>query len=127
MIYLDHLIVRVKDASRSVDFYTNIVGFSHEGKVVPFEIIRINETLTMDLLQETPKDPIHLAFSLDQDSFRNLHQRLSDRNIPFGSGVFERDGLVDTNFYGARGLAKAFYFYDPDGHNLEARLYEEKT
>ncbi|MGO2075330.1 MAG: VOC family protein [Pseudoalteromonas sp.] len=27
MIYLDHLIVRVNDVSRSVDFYTNIVGF----------------------------------------------------------------------------------------------------
>ncbi|WKE66977.1 VOC family protein [Gallaecimonas kandeliae] len=124
MTHLDHLILRVKDASKSVEFYTQVVGFSHEGVAAPFELIRVSEHLTLDLLEEAPKDLVHLAFSLDRDAFIRLHQRLLSGKIPFGSDVFDRNGLIGTNHYGARGLAQAFYFYDPDGHNLEARCYE---
>lgn len=124
MISLDHVIVRVRNASRSVKFYVDIVGLFHEERSPPFEIIRVSDMLTLDLLQESPKDPIHLAFSFDKDAFENLHHRLLSNNVPFGSGVFERNGLIDENSYGACGQARAFYFYDLDGHNLEARFYD---
>lgn len=124
MTNLDHVIIRVTNASISVKFYVDIVGFSHDGRTPPFDIIRVSDTLTLDLLLESPKDPIHLAFSFNKYTFDDLHHRLLSNNVPFGSGVFERNGLIDENSDGACGRAKAFYFYDPDGHNLEARLYD---
>jgi glyoxylase I family protein len=123
LITLDHTILRVRDLHKSVDFYTHVVGLSHAGSTGPFEIIRVGTSLTLDLMQEAPKDQVHLAFSLDPDSFEALRTRLVQRGIPFGGDVFTRDGRISENTFGARGIARAFYFYDPDQHNLEARLY----
>ncbi|MBI3432038.1 MAG: VOC family protein [Hydrogenophilales bacterium] len=127
MICLDHLILRVRSTPDAVEFYNQVLGFKHVGRAGPFEVVRVSPSLTIDLMQEEPKGPVHLAFSLDNASFYGLHSRLISRNIPFGGDVFVRDGLIAENPFGARGLAKAFYFYDPDGHNLEARLYVPET
>ncbi|HEX8979840.1 MAG TPA: VOC family protein [Parasulfuritortus sp.] len=123
MITLDHTILRVRNLRQSLGFYTSVVGLSHAGSAGPFEIVRVGPALTLDLMQETPKDPVHLAFSLDSDAFEAMRARLAERGIPFGGDVFTRDGRISENTFGARGIARAFYFYDPDRHNLEARLY----
>lgn len=123
MITLDHTILRVRNLRKSVDFYTDVVGLSHAGSAGPFEIVQVGPSLTLDLMQETPNDPVHLAFSLDPGSFEALRVRLVERGIPFGGDVFSRDGRISENTFGARGIARAFYFYDPDRHNLEVRLY----
>ncbi|MEF9482479.1 VOC family protein [Ralstonia sp. 1B3] len=34
MIVLDHTILRVRNAARAVDFYTQVLGFAHEGRWV---------------------------------------------------------------------------------------------
>lgn len=125
MINLDHIILRVRNIARSVDFYKNIVGLTHAGSANPFEVMRVNSSLNIDLLEDTPKESSHLAFALDKTGFNALHGRLVAANIPIGGGVFARDGRISENEFGAQGLAKAFYFYDPDQHNLEARLYEK--
>ena len=126
MISLDHTILRVKCTAKSVDFYRKILGFNHIGRAGPFEIIRVNPSLTIDLLQDEPKDPVHLAFSFDSVSFYELRARLVSQNIPLGGDVFVRDGRISENPFGALGVARAFYFYDPDKHNLEARLYVDE-
>lgn len=127
MISLDHTILRVKNTAKSIEFYNKILQFNHMGSAGPFEIIRVSPSLTIDLLQEKPSDPVHLAFSFDSVSFHALHARLVSENIPFGGDVFIRDSTISENAFGAQGVAKAFYFYDPDGHNLEARLYVDET
>lgn len=127
MTNLDHTILRVRSAEKSVDFYKKIMCFDHIGRAGPFEIMRVSPSLTIDLLQEEPKDPVHLAFALDPAAFHDLHVRLVSQNIPFGGDVFVRDGRISENAFGALGIARAFYFYDPDNHNLEARLYVMET
>ena len=118
---LDHLILPVSDATQSARFYRDVLGFTHEGRRGPFDVVRVNAQLTLDLMQRTPPDSMHLAFHLDRAAFDAVHERLVARGIAYGAGPFERDGRIAANDYGARGNALALYFYDPDGHNLEIR------
>ena len=38
---LDHIILKVNDMDASVEFYTQIMGFSNEGTQVPFIVVRV--------------------------------------------------------------------------------------
>lgn len=125
MISLDHTILHVRSHAASLDFYQHVLGLRYEGKAGPFEVLRINPGLTLDLMQQTPKEPVHLAFSVDRATFNEVQVRLRQLNIAFGGDVFERDGQVASNSFGARGRADALYFYDSDQHNLELRVYDK--
>jgi catechol 2,3-dioxygenase-like lactoylglutathione lyase family enzyme len=121
MIALDHIIVPVSDAKASVAFYCDILGLKHEGSVGPFEVLRIDSGLTLDLLQKPPRERMHLAFRLSADAFVAAHARLLRAQIPLGSGPFNRSARAPGRTAGATGMLDAFYFDDPDGHNLEIR------
>jgi len=125
MIVLDHTILRVRDLARSVAFYSQVFGFAHEGRLGPFDILRVSESFTLDLRQADELHSEHFAFSLDRASFDAIHARLVARGIPYGGSPFDRrNGMVGHSF-GARGIAEAIYFDDPDGHALEIRVYPE--
>jgi catechol 2,3-dioxygenase-like lactoylglutathione lyase family enzyme len=118
---LDHLIVSVRDAAASACFYRDVLGFTHEGRRGPFEVVRVSRELTLDLMQRPPGEALHLAFHLDRAAFDAVREKLAARGIAWGAGPFDRDGSMAANDYGARGNALALYFYGPDGHNLEIR------
>ena len=124
MVILDHIILRVGDPTASARFYQEVLGFRHEGRAGPFEVVRVNESFTLDLMGEPPSDLVHLAFCHDRISFDAVHRNLGKRSIAFGSTPFDREGGPLAKSQGARGMADAWYFYDPDGHNLEVRCYE---
>jgi len=127
MISLDHTILQICNPAKSISFYRQVLGFKHEGKAGPFKVLRVNTGLTIDLLQQVPGDQVHLAFCVDRATFDWVHKRLIQKNIPFDGNVFERDGLVAANVFGARSLADALYFYDPDQHNIEICVHPEQT
>jgi glyoxylase I family protein len=56
MITLDHTILRVRDLEKSIRFYQEVLGFKHEGKLDRFEIIRVHDGFTIDLVESDPKD-----------------------------------------------------------------------
>ncbi|MBS0452345.1 MAG: VOC family protein [Proteobacteria bacterium] len=124
MLQIDHLILRVSDAQASARFYEQILGLRHEGHAAPFEVLRVNDHCTVDLLAEPPKDPAHVAFSLDRAAFDAVRARLQAAGIPFGGTPFSRDGQTAAQM-GARGWAQALYFYDLDRHNIEIRTHDE--
>jgi glyoxylase I family protein len=124
MISLDHMILRVRNQAESVRFYQQILAFKHEGRADPFDILRVHEGFTLDLIEQVPQDQVHLAFCLERAAFEAVHRRLIQLNIPFGNGPFDRTGGPGAKSLGARGMADALYFYDPDAHNIEIRSYE---
>lgn len=123
-ISLDHMILRVRKQAESVRFYQQVLTFKHDGRAGPFDILRVHDEFTLDLMEQTPQDQVHLAFCLKRAAFEAVHRRLIQLNIPFGNGPFDRAGGPAAKSLGARGLAEAFYFYDPDEHNIEIRTYE---
>lgn len=122
-LQIDHLILRVGDARASVQFYRQMLGLRHEGQAAPFEVLRVDAGCTIDLLEAPPRDPAHLAFSMDRPAFDAIRARLEAGGIPYGGQPFAPDSKVGVQ-QGARGPADALYFFDPDRHNIEIRTYD---
>jgi catechol 2,3-dioxygenase-like lactoylglutathione lyase family enzyme len=120
------MILRVRSQTESVRFYQQVLAFRHEGRAGPFDILRVHEGFTLDLMEQVPHDPVHLAFCLQRAAFETIHGRLVQLNIPLGNGPFDRSGGPAAKSLGARGMADSLYFYDPDEHNIEIRTYESR-
>lgn len=118
---LDHLILPVTDPATSIGFYGDALGFVHEGRAGPFEVLRVNPGLTLDLLQQTPVARLHLAFRLSADNFTAARRRLERLGIAYGGAPFDHASRTSGHAQGATGMLEAVYFADPDGHNIEIR------
>ena len=53
-VELDHTIVCARDIAEAIRFYTDVVGFSYGGSTGGFEVIRVNEHLSFDLVAARP-------------------------------------------------------------------------
>jgi glyoxylase I family protein len=110
---------------KSIRFYQEVLGFKHEGKLDRFEIIRVHDGFTIDLVESDPKDQIHYVFCMGRKTFNEIYARLKSLNIPFGNGPYSRDnGQPPVKWPDAKGIADALYFDDPSGHIIEIRTYE---
>ena len=122
---LDHLILKVKDAAASVEFYARILGFTPEGQDGPFSVVRVNAALTLQLAPWGTSGGDHLAFAMTGAEFDDVFARVRESKTAHGDSFH----TVGTNTgpgseLGARGMGKALYFFDPDEHLIEIRHYE---
>ena len=122
---LDHLILMVNDQQRSVEFYTRVLGFAHEGQRPPFEVIRVTPDLVIQLAPWGTKGGEHLAFAMSPDEFAATFRRVREAGIAYGDafdavGNMRGPGASD----GARGATKSVYFFDPSQHLIEIACYE---
>jgi len=123
-VVLDHTIIPVRDQQEAVAFYTAILGVEDGGRVGPFAVVRVNDTLTLDFIVADPAPSRHYAFAMDADEFDAAFRRIQAAGIPYGDGPFDvgnRRGPGLTA--GARGQGQAVYFHDPSGHLLEIKTY----
>ena len=121
---LDHTIVPVQDRQRSVEFYTRIFGFDDLGEVGPFLAVRVNDTLNFDFRQSDDFRSIHYAFAMESDEFEAAFARIKESGIPYGDSPRAQDNMQGPGMTtGAKGMGKAVYFKDPDGHVLEIKSY----
>ncbi len=121
---LDHLILRVNDGPASVEFYTRILGFTHEGERGPFSVLRVTDELTVQLAPWGTSGGDHLAFAMTRGEFDETFRRVREAGIPYGDSfhtVGNGQGPGDED--GSRGPGKALYFFDPSKHLIEIRYY----
>ena len=126
---LDHIVLNVSDAQRSVAFYAGILGLRPErtdefrsGRV-PFPSVRIDAGTILDFL-----DPAHRDTTPPN---RNLnHVALALANAPSEIAEFLKERKISIvremiGNFGARGdTAHSFHVFDPDGNLLELQAYE---
>ncbi len=116
---LDHLVLNVADAHRSLDFYAGTLGLEPvrqaewEAGEAPFVSVRVDAATIIDLMEidRTGDNLDHLCLVIDDDI---------DRLI--ADGTIEPE-FGPTDLYGARGLGYAVYLRDPDGNRVELRNY----
>ena len=138
-MHIDHVVIWVKNAKRSLDFYTNTLGFESvrekdflDGNA-RFPSIRINENTIFDIMESDELLPLvqnftggaegvggypinHICLSMTQEEYESIVNRLET------SGVKLTPGGEDV--FGAQGQAvRSTYFNDPDGNVLEVRYY----
>ena len=124
---LDHTILNVNDRAKSVEFYTEVLGFGYEGERegTPFSVIRVAPDFMLQLAPFGTKGNEHLAFSMSRAEFDRAFQRVRDRGIEYGDSfdtVGNMRGPGDSE--GAKGRWKAIYLFDPNRHLIEIAYYE---
>jgi catechol 2,3-dioxygenase-like lactoylglutathione lyase family enzyme len=124
MPQLDHLILNVNDRAKSIEFYTQVMGFTYDGERDPFSLIRVGSDLLLQLAPFGTKGGEHLAFRLIASEFEQTFQRIRARGIEYGDkfdqvGNMRGPGEAD----GAQGTWKAVYVFDPNRHLIEIGHY----
>jgi catechol 2,3-dioxygenase-like lactoylglutathione lyase family enzyme len=126
---LDHIVLNVSDAERSLAFYAGTLGLRPEridefrsGRV-PFPSVRIDARTIVDFLDPVHRDAAlasrnlsHIAFAVENTPLE-IAEFLKQRGVPI-----EREM---TGNFGAQGdTAHSFHVSDPDGNLLELQAYE---
>jgi catechol 2,3-dioxygenase-like lactoylglutathione lyase family enzyme len=125
-VQLDHLILPVNDRDRSVEFYSDVLGFAYEGESEPFSVVRVTPDLTLQIAPWGTPGGYHLAFAMARDEFDATFGRVRDARIAYGDSfhvVGNMQGPGDED--GARGPGKAVYLMDPSEHLVEIRYYPD--
>ena len=125
-IELDHLILAVNDRGASLDFYRGILGLTYEGESGPFATLRVTPGFVILIDASGTSGVEHLAFALSKPVFDAVFQRVKAGGIAYGDsfdtvGNQKGPGVEP----GAKGLAEAVYFFDPNQHLIEIRHYAE--
>ena len=122
---IDHVILNTNDIAASVDFYTRILGFLHEGQDGPFTVIRVSGDFTLQLAPWGTKGNEHYAFAMSRVDFDAAFQRIKDYRIPYGDSFHTvGNNSGPGNETGARGPGPTVYMFDPNHHLIEIRTYE---
>ena len=121
---LGHLVLRVGDLEKSVNFYTEILGLSvttvRPGGMMVFMSARGNASHELALIDAkgAPKDArekgiglVHFAWEMTSlEELRETYRKCIDQGMTI-------DGIAD------HGVSLGFYFSDPDGN--ESELFHE--
>lgn len=119
---LDHIVLRVSDITRTLDFYTRILGMHLERIIedLPLYQVRCGRHLidlqvlpagtTLPAAGERGFDHVCL---LVQGDFPAIVQHLQAEGVTITFGPVE--------LYGATGFGTSVYILDPDGHTLELK------
>ena len=89
MATLDHLILTVNDREASVRFYTEVMGFTHEGEDGPFSVIRVSPETTLQLAPWGTEGGEHLAFALSPEEFEAAFDRVRAAEVPYGDSFHD--------------------------------------
>lgn len=117
---LDHIVLAVADARRSLAWYGERLGLQPlrvaewEAGEAPFPSVRVDPTTIIDLV-EVPRSGVnmdHVCLVIDPV---DLDQLAASPDLDVVEGPVPR--------WGAQGMATSLYLRDPDGNVVELRHY----
>lgn len=117
---VDHLVMNVSDARRSVAWWRDLLGAeplrvaAWEAGEVAFPSVRLDESTIVDLfeLDRTGTNVDHVCVVVEGADLEEVAV----------SGAFEVLG-PPMQLFGARGIGTGLYVKDPDGNTVELRTY----
>ena len=150
---LHHIAYRCRDAQRTVDFYTKVIGLKYAAGLVPPESVSspswpLNEPgQPPRKVVGEPRDSIHIFFELGDGSYLAFFDVPGPedepertpwwvKHIAFETQTMEklRAAKQRLEAHGVQVLGpkdhdfcQSIYFMDPDGHRLEITVRTEKA
>lgn len=120
---IDHIVLTVIDIDKSLEFYTNILGFEivtfgDNRKALTFGNQKINLHQKEKEFEPKAKHPTSGSADLCFIAETNIHEvleELKQKNIEIIEGIVERTGAL--------GKIKSVYFRDPDLNLIEISNY----
>ena len=126
VVAMDHIVLRVSDVARSLDWYTGQLGLAPvrvdewRAGECPFPSVRVSKETIIDLIEgEVEQDTSsldHFCMVVTAESMAAVR----------ASGDFTIVRDPDFELYGARGYADGLYIADPDGNEIELRAYADQ-
>lgn len=120
---IDHIVLTVIDIDKTIDFYTNILGFKVETfgdsrKALTFGKQKINLHQKGNEFEPKAENPTSGSADLCFISETNIEEVLEELKL---KNVEIIEGIVDRT--GALGKIKSVYFRDPDLNLIEVSNY----
>ena len=108
MIKLDHTVIYALDQSMAAQEFADIMGLP-SGRIVgtgyDFTAVPVNSELSIYFMD---RDHIsleqHMAFTVDTRTFDQIHHRLQEKNMAFGSSPYDRENQSTNHDFALRGL-----------------------
>lgn len=119
---LDHIVLNVADAERSLAWYTGVLGLAGErveewrrGEA-PFPSVRVDGSTIIDLfaLERTGENADHFCLVMPAEDWEEM---VAAGTVPVEKGP--------SKVFGARGMGLSIYTRDPDGNLVELRRYDD--
>ena len=124
---LDHVVLRVRDVARSIDFYENVLGCPEERRIEELGLYQLRAGASLiDLVEiDSPlgkagggdRDPNgpnvdHFALTLTDFDEEAIRAHLARHGVEAGE---------TGQRYGAQGTGPSIYLRDPDGNTVELK------
>ena len=127
ILALDHVVLRVADAERSMAFYCDLLGCRLERRVEEIGLIQLRAgTALIDLVPidgplgraggaapaKEGRNMDHLCLRVEPFDEAAIHERLAEAGVEAGE---------TARRYGAEGFGASIYIEDPDGNVIELK------
>jgi glyoxylase I family protein len=117
---LDHVVVRCRDQSRSLDFYDRILGCPEERRIEAIGLIQLRAGASMIDLVPADPPPTHEGRNVDHFCVGIVAADMEATARWLRAQGVEVLG-EPTERYGARGMGVSLYVLDPDGNIVELK------
>ena len=126
---LDHIVLRVRDVERSLQFYRDVLGLDPErveqwrAGEIRFPSVRLNADTIIDLFatdqapigKEGARNQDHFCMVIEPTDMDALKSKFEEIEVEIQSGPGKR--------WGSHGDGISLYIYDPDDNVVELRHY----
>lgn len=114
-IELNHIIIPAHDKLASAQFLASILGLSAGPQFGPFIPVQLSNGVTLDYADAADFHSHHCAFLVGEEEFEAALARVREAGIT----IYADPHHQEPGELNRRGDTRAFYFDDPNGHNLE--------
>ncbi len=117
---IDHVVLRVHDLRRALDFYCGVLGCAEERRVESFGLVQLRAGASLIDLIDASRQP-DVASSRNMDHFALNILPFDEAAIRAHLAAYGIETGRTEQRYGAQGTGPSIYIHDPDGNQVELK------
>jgi glyoxylase I family protein len=117
---IDHVVLRCREQSRMIDFYTRVLGLIEERRIDKIGLVQLRAGASLIDLVPAADPRVESGLNLDHFCLGVDVADLDDAIRYLRANAVEILGAPATR-YGARGMGMSIYLSDPEGNVIELK------